>query len=387
MRVQSGQVEGSSSTNDSQLVQHNPAAQPSGLRGHPTTNNTPPMLRGLSSFSSSRQHASGSSASAQPSAMAHHQQPAVTSRSAPAANTAARLSPPLAKMLTATELADVERTLGPRVRDLSTVDKTALWVARLNTRSDFSTTMVEELNDAMSQGLSHAVWGSKPAQYLEQGLEGGIYPHIAKVKQEYGLDAKFALIPVAERARQHKGRTFEGPSGWLVNTAHMYAAVVREKALLTRYLRCSPDTPDLEVYQRLLAHLPNMSYPVMDRNLEVAATLLGFGRSNGVAVDQSKLGRHPEITRFHTEVENMLNQAYEQEGADSRARYPQLPQFTKYDSAETRALLNRYLGESRRVHADLNNTITACEPLVSDGHSLERIEVARLLATLSGGAA
>ncbi|WP_150666904.1 hypothetical protein [Pandoraea anhela] len=298
----------------------------------------------------------------------------------------ATLNPLLEMPLTHADVARLDSRLGTEMHGLSTLQKTAVWFGRLNTRNDYPHSMVEELNDAMSKGLSHVVWGSKPAQYLEQGVEGGIFPHVAKVQQDYGLSSRFVLIPVAQAARQDKGITFEGPSGWLINQEQMRATIAREKPLFTQFLRLRPDASVEEVYRAVLAHLPNMSYPRLDANMEVAATLLGFGRSNGAAASRSRHRHQSEINSFNTHVDNKLNEAYEAEADKGIARFPRLPQFTKYNSPETTALLNTYMGESRRIHAELSHTINACDAMVSDGESLERIEVARLLATLSSDA-
>lgn len=224
-------------------------------------------------------------------------------------------------------------------------------------------------HDLMHNGLGHLVWGSKPAFYLEEKAEEGIWKDMTTCARLGGVKPGFTLVPSSKNVELPEDEQY----GYLVNLRNTASVITANKSFfVSRFNLTGGESSEQILHQHVLPRLKTKNY---SEDGELTAILLGYGRENAVAHTLSINGdpvQKSAIAEQNNRLDGWVKARMRQLGHAKDFGYsmPAVPTFMKFDTPETRMLLENYIQQSNRIQ-DGHAALLHRHEDVTDGSGLQ----------------
>ncbi|MBN3827869.1 hypothetical protein G3O00_30225 [Burkholderia sp. Ac-20384] len=208
---------------------------------------------------------------------------------------------------------------------------------------------VQDINhDLTKNGLGHVVWGSKPVFYLEEKAEEGVWKDMTACASLGGVKPGFTLIPSSKNDQLPEDEQF----GYLVNLKNTTDVITANKPFfISRFNLNAEWSSEQILHQHVLPFLGTKEY---SKDGELTAILLGYGRENSAAHTLSIKGNPAQkstVAEQNHRLDRWVKERTQELGQAKDFGYsmPAVPTFMKFDTPETRGLLNTYIQESNGI--------------------------------------
>jgi hypothetical protein len=215
-------------------------------------------------------------------------------------------------------------------------------------------------NELFSGGLGHVVWGSKPAQYLEDGYQGGIWFLLKHCAQLMGHDIEpgkpCQIAPgmwLIQGARKNDyGEYLDTPleplheHGFLVNERNVLRTIAEEPERFLKKSRFNIAANNREIWEDYARPtLINMQQSEFDMHAGFAGMMFGFDPEDAELYQRLKSTpeNDPVLLSRNEHIDRQLEQAYA--AKEDEADFP-MPHIPPYFKTRIGNRVARYFGES-----------------------------------------